>query len=334
MKKSLVVLMVLSLIACVLIWLMGTSTDIQSDYRQDEASLVFRFVENHSQQHPTYQGIELFVQLVEERTEGRVKIILYQDDVIGSASEIVDQIAFGGIDFASVSGAYLDESTELMSPLCLPGLYKDRAAMSKVLKDDELSTMLREALRNEKINVLSIYPGSLRGIFYNADALWQLYGTKIAVPESPMKMVEIETLGFQPVPSLAEHLDSYFTSGYINGAEGTLLDYYYDRHYIMAKSFTITQSLIPDVIIASNTAMNQMSLEDQGIIIEAAQEAAQLSYEQILAEEASIRLLLEDMNVQVTDMETRLDDQDFMTKMIAEPEQLDLLDKIKKVLDE
>ena len=66
-------------------------------------SYVLRYAENQPLDYPTTQGGIYFAQLVEERTNGDVKILVHYDEELGDETSVLQQVRFGGIDFARVS---------------------------------------------------------------------------------------------------------------------------------------------------------------------------------------------------------------------------------------
>ena len=288
MNNNIKAILLLSLFALLLIAVLGNSSEIDSGFNKPEGQIILRIAEHHSPDHPVYQGVQAFIEKVETDTQGAVKIVIYEGDVLGSEASVVEQVSFGGVEFAVVSGVFLDQYTDMMTSLSMPGLYQDKASMMAVLQDDQLRSQLVESLKYEKINILTIYPDSQRGIYHNAPTIDALMGKKVLVPESQMKINEVEAMGFQTVPADRETVSSYITSGYVEGAESDLLDYYLSKDYSKAKVFTMTESLVPEVFIASNSAMKQLTVDQQSILMEAAEEAGFLIYERVMDYERDI----------------------------------------------
>ena len=70
---------------------------------------VFTYAENQAVDYPTTLGGQYFADLVEERTEGRIRIIIRHSGEKGAESEVVDQLTYGGVDFARISLSVLTE---------------------------------------------------------------------------------------------------------------------------------------------------------------------------------------------------------------------------------
>ena len=64
---------------------------------------VLSYAENQEEDYPTTLGGKYFAQLVEERTNGRIRILVQHSGERGAESEVIEQLKYGGIDFARIS---------------------------------------------------------------------------------------------------------------------------------------------------------------------------------------------------------------------------------------
>ena len=92
---------------------------------QDEpgAELILRYAENQPEDYPTTQAALAFADLVAQRTNGRVKVLVYSGGELGAEQSVIQQMQFGGIDFSRVSLSQLAEYEPALSVLQLPYLY-------------------------------------------------------------------------------------------------------------------------------------------------------------------------------------------------------------------
>ena len=96
---------------------------------QTQPELLLRYAENQPADYPTTQAALAFAEMVSQRTDGRVKILVYSDGELGSEPSVVQQMQFGGIDFSRVSLSELANILPGLSILQLPYLYEDAAQM-------------------------------------------------------------------------------------------------------------------------------------------------------------------------------------------------------------
>lgn len=80
-----------------------------SGYGEVIPEYVFTYAENQAEDYPTTLGAYRFAELVEERSDGRIKIMVEAAAALGDEKTILEQLQFGGVDFARVSLSPLSE---------------------------------------------------------------------------------------------------------------------------------------------------------------------------------------------------------------------------------
>ena len=96
---------VLALAACTALGAVGCGR--AEEYTGPE--LILRYAENQPEDYPTTQAALAFADLVAQRTEGRVKVVVYSGGGLGAEQSVIEQMQYGGIDFARVSLSQLAE---------------------------------------------------------------------------------------------------------------------------------------------------------------------------------------------------------------------------------
>ena len=88
---------------------------------------------------------------MQERTGGRIHIIVESEAKLGSESEVLEQIKYGGIAFARVSLSQIAEQAPETNVLQLPYLYRDSEHMWRVLDREILRECARESAEYERV---------------------------------------------------------------------------------------------------------------------------------------------------------------------------------------
>lgn len=268
---------VVNIVVCIFVIVLFTAY-IEKDQTEVEVpEFVFSYAENQAENYPTTLGGHKFAELVEERTDGRIKIIVQSEGVLGSEKEVVKQVQFGGVDFARVSLAQLAELIPILNVLQMPYLYTGSKHMWKVL-DGEIGDHFLNMLDGVDIVALSWYDAGARN-FYNSvrpiNSLEDMKGLKIRVQESEMMAEMVEALGAIAVPMAYDQVYSALQRGIIDGAENNWPSYESTGHHEVAKYHTIDQhTRVPEIQICSQATWDKLSLEDQEIIRLCAQESA------------------------------------------------------------
>ena len=237
----------------------------------------FRLGEAHPISHPTAQADLEFARRVEEETEGRIKIIVYMDQELGTEPEVIAQVRFGAIDFTRVSVANLVEIVPELNVLQFPYLYRDREHMWNVL-DSEIGDELLEGVGNYGFIGLTWFDAGSRS-FYTRDKpiekLEDLYGLTIRLMENSLMLDMSKAMGFTGVLS---HGDIYpmIQKGEADGAENNFSSYLTQSHYQVAPYFSMDEHLrIPEILIGSKIALSNISEADMAVIRRVARETTE-----------------------------------------------------------
>lgn len=243
----------------------------------DAPEYVFTYAENQAEDYPTTQGAYRFAELVKERTDGKILIQVNAGGSLGDERSIIEQVQFGGIDFARVSLSPLSEVVPKLNVLQMPYLYTGADHMWKVL-EGSIGHEFLSSFEPQNMVGLSWYDAGARN-FYNADrpihTPADLKGMKIRVQESLLMSRMIELLGATAIQTPYADVYSALQTGQIDGAENNWPSYDSERHYEVAKYVTVDEhTRVPEVQIVSKATWEKLSPEYQVIIRECAQESA------------------------------------------------------------
>lgn len=239
---------------------------------------VFVYAENQSNNYPTTRGAYKFAQLVDEKTGGRIKIIVKCNSELGDEKSIVEQLEFEGVDFARVSVASISDNIPKLKVIQMPYLYSGEAAMWDVL-DGDIGAEFTQAIQDSScgIRALSWYDAGARN-FYSVKPLADmsdLNGLNIRVQESDVMYKTVQLLGANPVKMSYSEVYKALQTGKIDGAENNWSSYEYSGHYEQAKYCLIDEHIrIPEVQLISQKTWNKLSEEDKNIISDCAKESA------------------------------------------------------------
>ncbi len=238
---------------------------------------VFFYAENQAEDYPTTLGGYKFAELVEERTDGRIKIIVQANSQLGYERDVIQQLQFGGIDFARISLSQLAEFAPQFNVLQMPYLYKDSTHMWKVL-DGKIGDDFMNAVKESSLVALSWYDAGARN-FYNSvrpiNSLEDIKGLRIRVQESQLMAEMVEALGAIAVPLVYSDVYSSLQRGIIDGAENNWPSYESTGHYEVAQYYTIDEhTRVPELQLCSQVTWDKLSSEDQQVIRLCARESA------------------------------------------------------------
>ena len=246
---------------------------------------VFTYAENQPEGYPTTLAAYQFAELVYERTQGRIKIRVQAGGVLGDEVSVIEQLQYGGIDFARASIMTMGQFNRKMNVLQLPYLYRDSAHMWRTL-DGAIGQEFMDSLEADGIKALSWYDAGTRN-FYTTEPIYSLAdmrNKRIRVAESDLMKALITALGGIPVPMTYADVFSALETGEIDGAENNWSSYTFTDHYKISKYMTLDgHNRIPELQMASQATWQKLSEADQQLIKECARVSA--LYERKLWEE-------------------------------------------------
>ena len=272
------------------------------------AELILRYAENQPEDYPTTQAALAFADLVAQRTDGRVKVLVYSGGELGAEQSVIQQMQFGGIDFSRVSLSQLAEYEPALSVLQLPYLYTDADQMWRVL-DGTIGDEFLSTLESLELTGLSWFDAGVRSIYtrQKVTGLADLQGLTIRVQESDMMSEMITDLGAKPVKVVYSKVYAALHNGEIDGAENNWPSYEAMGHYEVAPYFLKDEhTRVPEVQLASPAVMEKLAALDERypeIIRLCARESAKVERRLWAQQEAESESDLRAAGIEVTELD-------------------------------
>lgn len=237
---------------------------------------VLTYAENQPADYPTVLGAMEFARLVEERTGGKVVILVRHSGALGSEAEVLDQMYFGGIDFARVSVSAVSDRLPVLNVLQLPFLYEDADHMWRIL-DGPVGEDFLEVFAGQNLVGLSWYDAGAR-CFYSRWPIMSaddLAGRTVRVQDSRMMEDMVTMLGGTPVTMAYSDVYTALETRQIDGAENNWASYRAQEHYRHALYYTVDQhTRVPEIQLCSAGTWQRLPEEYRQIIARCARESA------------------------------------------------------------
>lgn len=260
------------MILCLLLLLAGCAPEQETVVPE----FVLTYAENQPEDYPTSLGAREFARLVEERTEGKVVILVRSGGVLGSEGEVLSQMAFGGIDFARVSLSAVSDQLPVLNVLQLPFLYENADHMWRIL-DGQIGEDFLAVFEQQDLVGLSWYDAGAR-CFYSSRPVTSaadLEGAVVRVQDSRMMRDMVQLLGGTPVTLPYSDVYAAFETGQIDAAENNWASYRSQAHYRYAPFYTVDQhTRVPEIQLCSGRTWQQLPEEYREIIAACARESA------------------------------------------------------------
>jgi tripartite ATP-independent transporter DctP family solute receptor len=192
--------------------------------------------------HAYHLGAIAFAKLIEQRTDGRVRITVYPAGQLATGERaLLEQVQLGAADLAVTATGVLSGFVPEFAVVDLPFLFRDYAHASKVLDGpvgDQLLAMLERAgLKGLAFweNGFRHFTNSVRPINRPED----LRGLKIRTMENPIHIDAVRQLGALPTP-MAWPIYTELQTKVLDGQENPIAIIYVSKFWEVQKYVALT----------------------------------------------------------------------------------------------
>lgn len=225
-----------------------------------------------------HDSLVKFAELVEGKTDGRIKVTIYPNSSLGSEREMFEQIQAGVLEVALV-GSIVQNFVEEFTCMGLPFFRNSFEHMEKVVMGpvgEEWREELREKFSVELLALFRRNPRILVNSKKPVTKMEDLAGMKVRVPELPMSMKAWRAFGVQPTPMPTSEFYMALRLGVIDAMENPVEVMYNFNIDEVAKYISKTEHERNSyVFICSDKFMKSLSRADQKAVREAVAETQQ-----------------------------------------------------------
>ena len=283
MKKALVLLLVL---AAMMIPAFASGSG-------EQQVTTLTLSEVHAEGYPTTLADYEFARLVEEATDGRIKIEVFSGGTLyGEETGAIEALQIGDIAFARVSASPVASYVPALNIIQLPYLYRDGDHMWQVLNGPIGQDMLAQIQESGSGLVgLAYYDAGSRNFYTTkpVNSVADMKGLKIRLQNNAMMVEMVKLLGGNGVTGIGPNdVYSAIQQGVIDGAENNWPTYESMGDYQVAPYFVLDgHTRVPEVLLASEAVLESLDPADVEIIKECAKQTQAYEIEQWALREQS-----------------------------------------------
>jgi tripartite ATP-independent transporter DctP family solute receptor len=237
----------------------------------------FRAADTQSKDHPTARALVHMSELVSDRTQGRHRMIVYPEGVLGEQEASFEQTRTGGIDINRTNMAPLASFIGKANILGLPFLFRSADHLRKVL-EGPIGDGILQSLEPHGFVGLAFFEAGARSVYTvrrPVRAIDDIKGLRIRLQQSDLMVEMFAALGAEPVILPYTRTKTALMTGLIDAAENNWPSYVATEHYSVAPYFALTEhAMTPEVLIMSTTAWRSLSPADQNIFRNAARDSS------------------------------------------------------------
>ena len=245
-----------------------------------QQKLVLKATDVHPLGYPTVEAVVRMGKKLEAATNGRVSIQMYPSMQLGGEKEMIEQAQVGALAIARISVGPMGPIVPEMNVFNLPFMFRDDAHMEKII-DGPIGDELLKKLSESKANLIGLcwMNAGTRNVYNSKKPIQtvdDLKGLKIRMMGNPVFVDTMNSLGGNGVSMGFDQLINAMQTGVVDGAENNYPSYESGQHYRYAKYYSKTGHLmIPEILVFSKKIWDELSKEDQALILKFAKEAQQ-----------------------------------------------------------
>lgn len=241
-------------------------------------TVVLKVAHNGSVEHPYQVGFEVFKEVLERNTDGRVDVQIFENAQLGTEEEASLMVKLGALagSAASAGGglAPFAPEAELFN---FPFIFRDLNHFYGVLDGATGKRVTAAIEKRLDAIVLGYWFSGVRNVWNSKHPVLtpdDFRGLKIRVMSSPVLVETFNALGAQATPMSFGELYSGLEQGVVDGAETDHVDLLYERFYEVTNYVSYTGHMyLAAGFIFSRKLYDQLSPDIQRAVLEAGRQS-------------------------------------------------------------
>lgn len=269
------------------------------------AQQVLRLSHNAAAGNPKADASLLFAKLVEEKTDGRIKVEVGGSAQYGDDLESLTNMRLGTLAFSANSQGTTSTVVPQFAVIGLPFMFRDLDHAYAVV-DGPAGDKLSELAREKGLEVLAFWDNGIRHVSNNKRPIVEptdLAGIKLRTPPDPMTMDIFSALGANPMSLAFSELYIALQQGVVDGQENPFMNIYSSKLHEVQKYISLTGHKYETTpVLASKIVFDRFSDEDKKLIREAAMEAGVFNRQKSREADENLRATFLAAGVEINDI--------------------------------
>ncbi len=241
-----------------------------------EAEFTWLLNSANTADHPAVIGLRHFADLVEERSNGRLKMEVFDNSTLGSERDTLEGMQMNTIQGATIVAASLAGFTDSFLVFELPFLFEN-SDQGRMVCDSEVGQTILDSLDEIGMKGLGFMEHGMRNITNSVRPIEtpdDLKGIKIRTMENQIHMASFSALGADPTPMAFGELFTALQQHTIDAQENPLSVITSSKFYEVQDYLSITEHVYSATpLIVSKAAFEALPEDLQEIVVECGAEA-------------------------------------------------------------
>lgn len=226
-------------------------------------------------QHPMGQCFEKFKELVEQRSDGKFRVDIYDSSKFGNFDSVVQGLQFNMLQMGSASTPNLSPFSDSFLIYDLPFLFPDYES-TDLITDGPIGMEAAKALESSGIIGLGYIEIGFRNLWNNKKAIQTMAdakGLKIRSTPSKAHIATLRALGMNPTPISWGEVYTALQQKTVDGIDIDLNLAWFNNFPEVNNNVTIVNSLYsPHLVMISKKFLDSLSEDDKKMILDTFQE--------------------------------------------------------------
>ena len=245
-----------------------------------------------------------FKELVEERSNGRIKVDVFVDGALGGEREVVEGLLLGTIEMCMPSNAHLTGFVPSMNLFELPYLFKNDDHFFAVM-DSEIAMGFDKDMSKEGFHLLGYGYIGLRNVLtvknVVINSMEDLKGLKIRMMKCPSHLDAFEAFGASPLTLEYKECYTAMQTGQIDGMEAANSNYWGKKFYEVAPNYAMLGWIrLVGPIIMSKVFYDKLPADLQKIVDDAGAEIGGYMRDLYVKSDEEKLEALKDLGIKIT----------------------------------
>jgi len=250
----------------------GQNDGAQSSDAGTKDKILIRLAHGAAPNHPWNLAAEKFAETVSEETDGRVEFQIFTAGQMGSDREMTEALQNGTLQMAIVSTMAMSAFEPAVQVYDLPYLFPSYEKAYEVL-DGPIGEEVAAKLIPKGIRVLAYWENDFRH-FSNSkrpiETVEDLQGIKMRVPETPILIAWLESIGAAPTPVPYNELYSSLQTKMVDGQDNGVFLTHSAKYYEVQEYYSLTGHIYSPAPLMINETFYQSLPDDIKQVIDKA----------------------------------------------------------------
>ncbi|WP_436371912.1 TRAP transporter substrate-binding protein [Cytobacillus sp. BC1816] len=272
---------------------------------EEKEEYVIKFAHVVSASTAKGKAAEKFKELLEERTDGQIKVEVFPDSQLGADREITEQMQSGTIQMNAPFTGVLPAFVKQFEVFDLPYLFKDRDHVKSAV-NGKVGEIFNQHLEKQGLRALGYWDGGFKHLTNSKHTIQKpddLDGLKMRVSQSPLLISQFQAMGAGGVSIDFAELYTALQTKTVDGQENPLSNIVSKKFHEVQDYLTLSShGYMAYPLLMSEQFYQKLPADLQKAVDEVSAEVTDWQWEQSAADEEAYMKTLKESGIEITEL--------------------------------